>query len=410
MKKNYLIFFIFINLICFLLLGCSVQGSSSGGGSSGDDEEKELTPGTFDTSFNNDGNGASGTSIDAITIQSDGKIIIGGYFSSYNNVSKNNLARLNPNGTIDTSFNYGISGATETDGAVSAIALQSDGKIVIGGKFTFYNATYTPNFARINSNGAYDFSFNTVNGPNFDILSVAIQSDGKILIGGFFTSYNGTAINRIARINTDGTLDISFNPGTGPDKPVESIAIQPDGKILIVGGFTTYNSTSINYIARLNTNGSLDTSLNPIPGADDMINTVALQSDGKILVGGWFTSYDGVSRNRIARLLTDGSFDPLFNPGTGVNGTITYVTEIVLQSDGKILVGGDFTTYSDISRNNIVRLNTNGSLDTLFDIGTGLDDGVSSIVLQPGGKIIIGGYFTHYNGIACNRIARLIGN
>ena len=258
-----------------------------------------------------------------------------------------------------------------------------------------------------------DSLFNTLNGPNNTVQCIAIQTDGKVLIGGDFTSYNGTPINRIARINTNGFLDTSFNPGTGPDQRVASIAIQPDGKIVIVGHFKTYNGTSRNYIARLNTNGSLDTSLNPIPGPDDSIISVALQPDGKILVGGRFTSYDGVTRNYIARLLPSGSFDPSFSM-ISPHGCNFDVNIVAIQTDGKVLIGGYFTSYKGISRNHIARVNADGSLDTSFDIGIGVDcplwPTVYSIALQPDGKIIIGGYFTSYNGIACNYIARIIGN
>ncbi|WP_040401415.1 HYR domain-containing protein, partial [Cecembia lonarensis] len=134
------------------------------------------------------------------------------------------------------------------------------------------------------------------------ILTTAIQSDGKLIIGGQFTLYNGVARNQIARLNPDGSLDTSFDPGTGATSFVFTTAIQADGKIIIGGIFTEYNGVARNFIARLNGDGSLDTDFNPGTGANSQILTTAIQSDGKLIIGGDFTSYDGVSRVRINRL------------------------------------------------------------------------------------------------------------
>jgi uncharacterized delta-60 repeat protein len=222
--------------------------------------------------------------------------------------------------------------------------------------------------------GSNDLSFNAdkINlgdGPNSTIQTTAIQADGKIIIGGFFTSYNGTAINRIARLNADGSLDTGFNPGMGANNTITTTAIQADGKIIIGGGFTSYNGTAINLIARLNADGSLDTSFNPGTGANSAITTTAIQADGKIIIGGAFTSYNGTAINRIARLNADGSLDTGFNPGMGANNTISTTA---IQADGKIIIGGAFTSYNGtVARNRIARLNADGSLDTGFNPGTG---------------------------------------
>jgi uncharacterized delta-60 repeat protein len=251
-----------------------------------------------------------------------------------------------------------------------------------------------------------DIGFGNGDGANNWVRSTVLQPDGKILIGGSFTAYNGTTRNSIARLNADGSLDASFNPGTGANDWVHSIALQPDGKILIGGKFTAYNGTTRNRIARLNTDGSLDASFNPGTGADHWVNSIALQPDGKILIGGEFTAYNGTTSNYIARLNTDGSLDASFNPRTGADH---WVNSIALQPDGKILIGGYFDTYNGTTRNRIARLNTDGSLDASFNPGTGANDGVRSIALQPDGKILIGGLFTAYNGTGRNRVARIRG-
>ncbi len=210
-------------------------------------------------------------------------------------------------------------------------------------------------------------------------------------------------------------MDASFDPGTGIsgaysiDYPtaIQAIAIQTDGKIIVGGNFTDYNGTPRNNIARLNSDGSLDASFNPGTGTDNEIYEVAIQTDGKIIIGGEFSNYDGVSRNKIARLNPDGSLDASFDPGTGLGGAYTTVYAIAVQTDGKIIVGGYFTDYSGTPRNNIARLNSDGSLDAGFNTGNGADGDVRSIVIQPNGKIIIAGYFYDYNGVERNQIARL---
>ena len=305
-------------------------------------------------------------------------------------------------GDLDASFNPG-SGASYS---VYSIALQPDGKVLIGGLFTSYNGTSRYRMARLNADGSLDASFNPGSGANNNVYSIALQPDGKILIGGEFISYNGTYRNYLTRLNADGSLDASFNPGTGASYTVYSIALQPDGKILIGGSFTSYNGTSRKYIARLNADGTLDASFNPGTGANGYVNSIALQPDGKVLIGGEFASYNRTTRRRIARLNADGSLDASFNPGSGANGS---VYSIALQPDGKVLIGGYFTSYNGTSRNRIARLNADGSLDASFNPGTGASSTVYPIALQPDGKVLIGGYFTSYNGMGRNRIARIHG-
>ncbi|MBK8947531.1 MAG: hypothetical protein IPM68_01315 [Flavobacteriales bacterium] len=255
--------------------------------------------------------------------------------------------------------------------------------------------------------GSLDASFDPGSGPNDWVSAVIVQPDGQILIGGDFTTYNGTPISRIARLNTDGSLDLSFNPGTGADDRVRAITLQPDGKILIGGGFTTYNGTPINHIGRLNADGSLDVTFTPGAGASSWVRSTALQPDGKILIGGYFDSYNGTPRSRFARLNADGSLDTSFDPGTAVNG---FVYSVFFQPDGRILIGGFFSTYDGMWRENLARVNSDGSLDLSFDPGAGADDAVWGFDLQPDGGILVGDEFISYDGTGRNRVARLNGD
>jgi uncharacterized delta-60 repeat protein len=150
------------------------------------------------------------------------------------------------------------------------------------------------------------------------------QSDGKLLVGGLFTSYNGTTVNHLCRLNTDGTLDASFDIGTGFNNPVYSIALLPNGKILAGGGFTSFNGVARNYIVCLNGDGSFNSNFNLGSGFDWIVHQIVVQTDGKILVGGRFGTFNGRSRSGIARLNSDGYLDYSFNPGTGFNNYITH--------------------------------------------------------------------------------------
>lgn len=354
--------------------------------------------GTLDTTFNT-GIGANDL-IYTTSIQSDGKILIGGDFTSYNGTNINRLARLNIDGSLDTTFHTG----TGLDGAVMSIIIQNDGKIIIGGFFSTYNGNQKNNIVRLNTDGSIDASLNPGTGPNNLIWTMAIQNDGKIMIGGFFTSYNGFARNHIARLNINGSIDSTFDSEVGANDNIYSLTIQDDEKIIIGGDFTSYQGITRNYIARLNIDGSLDQTFNPGTGANNCIYAVSIQKDKKIVIGGFFTSYNGVPRNYISRLNIDGSLDSTFNQGAGPN---TCLFSLYIQGNGKIIIGGEFYIYSGTLRNCIARINANGDIDPTFNPGLGANDGVCSISGQQDGKIIIGGYFRSYNGNLQNRIARL---
>jgi uncharacterized delta-60 repeat protein len=171
-----------------------------------------------------------------------------------------------------------------------------------------------------------DNTFNTGTGANAAVNTIAQQADGKILIGGDITGFNGTSVNRIVRLNSNGSLDNTFYTGTGANAAVNTIVQQPDGKILIGGSFTRFNGVTVNHIARLNINGSLDNTFNPGSGASASVNTIVQQTDGKILIGGSFTRFNGViTANRIARLNSDASLDNTFNTGFGANSSVNTI-------------------------------------------------------------------------------------
>lgn len=189
------------------------------------------------------------------------------------------------------------------------------------------------------------------------------------------------------------TQPFGVSPGFNAGETVYASIIQPDGKILVGGYFLTYLGLKQNYLIRLNADGSKDKLFEIGTGLNNSIQCIALQSDGKIILGGAFTSYQGFDCNRLIRLNIDGSKDNSFDIGTGFDNI---VNSIAIQTDGKILVGGNFNSYQDKSQRKIIRLNSDGTSDTSFNIETGFNGGVSAIFLQNDGKIILGGFFSSY--------------
>jgi uncharacterized delta-60 repeat protein len=349
-----------------------------------------------------------------INTQTDNKIIIGGDFLDYNGNLVSNLCRLNPDGLIDNTFNIGngFSGSFNMffGSCVYSTAIQTDGKIIVGGNFFNFNSIQKFGICRLNIDGTNDPTFNSLNGFNGAVRKVCLQTDGKIIVGGDFSSYNSIPVNRICRLNSDGTLDLSFNTGTGFNDAVFDIKLQQDNKILVGGYFTQFNGQSKNKIIRLNTDGTADLSFNIGSGfgiGGGGIWSLAVQTDGKIILGGMIYTYNGQTISNICRLNTNGSIDLSFQQGSGFNNP-TYT--LSLQTDGKIIIGGGFTTYNGIGRNYIIRLNPNGSIDTNFDIipGTGLNGQVLCSHIQNDNKILVGGQFTTLNNINRNRIVRLL--
>jgi uncharacterized delta-60 repeat protein len=332
-------------------------------------------------------------SIRSIALQTDGKMLIGGEFVSINGVTRIGVARLNGNGTLDTTFDP----RRQLDNTVLCVASQPDGKALVGGWFAAYNGASRSYIARLNPDGIVDSAFNST--VSYGVNCIAQQTDGKILVGGY-----GGGAGHINRLNADGSVDQTFHPGA--DNQVLSIALQSDGKVLLGGWFTSINGTNRNRIARLNPDGTLDLTFNPAAGADSSVFSIAVQADGRPLIAGYFTNFNGVSRRGIARLNTDGSLDQTFDPGTGA---LLGISSIALQGDGKVLLGGNFTTFDGVSRSGIARLNVDGTLDKTFNPGTGADGPVWCVAAENDGKMVVGGTFLSINGIARGYLGALLG-
>jgi len=332
--------------------------------------------------------GANGD-VTALAVQADGKIVVGGWFTTLGGQTRNYIGRLNPDGTLDATFDPGA------NNNVYALAVQADGKIVVGGAFTTLGGQPRNYIGRLNADGSLDTTFNP--GASDAVKALAVQADGKIVVGGyFFTTLGGQPRNYIGRLNADGSLDTNFNPDA--QSIVHTLAVQADGKIVVGGRFIMLGGQTRNRIGRLNADGTLDTTFDP--GANNVVNALALQADGKIVVGGSFFTLGGQQSLHIGRLNADGTLDDGFIPWT--NGA---VEALVVHADGKIVMGGSFTTLTSQPRNNIARLYPDGSLDTNFDPGA--DSLVNALALQADGRIVVGGAFTTLGGLPRNHIARL---
>jgi uncharacterized delta-60 repeat protein len=301
---------------------------------------------------------------------------VGGFFDTYKGVTNNRIIRLNADGSKDTAFDN----TTGFNTQVNALAIDSNGKIYVGGSFTTYKGVTNNFIIRLNADGSKDAAFDNTTGFNSTVLSIAIDSNGKIYVGGQFTTYKGATNNYIIRLNSDGSKDTGFDNTTGFNGTVTSIAIDTNGKIYVGGQFTTYKGATNNRIIGLNSDGSKDTGFDNTTGFGSNVNAIAIDSNGKIYVGGGFTTYKSLTNNYIIRLNADGSKDTAFDNTTGFDST---VLSIAIDSNGKIYVGGFFTTYKGAAANRIIRLNADGSKDTIFYIG-----GTESITIDHSGSYI----------------------
>jgi uncharacterized delta-60 repeat protein len=463
--------------------------------------------GTVDPTFN--ASPDTKNRINDMVVQPDGRILIAGSFTNVHGKPLRTIARMERDGSLDREFDSG--GGFE--GAVMSITLQDDGKIIAVGNFAAFDGKPAVNVARLNPNGSLDDTFSVGEGPDGDVGSVVVQPDGQILIAGEFTHVDGVRRVRIARLNGDskpaaeyvkrtGGLDFTFDSSGGANDVIQAVAFQPDGSMYIVGKFASYDGVVRRKLARLHPNGSLDQTFAPpgpnqdfydvaitsagnilaggpsekiagetlgnlmqfrpdgsldpafrVEGQTFSVHAIALQSDGriltgeqfrdgipvkryladgkldqtfkqpivskgrnprangllvqrdgKILIGGDFESVNDQAQGRVARLLPDGNLDSSFKSGKGADARVMGFAE---QADGKILAFGYFSKFDDTPRGRLVRLNPDGGIDESFQTGQGFDDNVNDVAIQPDGKIVVVGQFAVFNGVERRGLARL---
>ena len=285
--------------------------------------------------------------VNAFQLDKNGKLYVGGSFTTYKGTTANRIIRLNSDGTRDTAFS-GSLGQT-----VQALQLDSNDKLYVGGFFV------APSYLiRLNPDGTQDTAF-TASDINSPPYAFQIDTNGKLYVGGAFTTYEGITANRIIRLNADGTKDTAFDNSTGFDNNVFALQLDSNGKLYVGGQFTTYKGTAANRIIRLEPNGDKDTGFDNTTGFNNAVNTFQLNSNGKLYVGGQFTTYKGTTANNIIRLEPNGDKDTGFDNTTGFNNI---VRAFQLDSNGKLYVGGQFTSYKSIVNNRLILLEPTGAI------------------------------------------------
>ena len=353
--------------------------------------------------------------VNAVAVQPDGKILAGGTFTQYQGNSAKRITRLLANGDLDTAFV--AAQGSGLDSEVNDIIVLPDGKILICGDFTSDNGTNVVGIARLNTDGSIDPTFPVggvgVGGtPLYYGYSMVRQPDGKIILGGGFSSYNGVPRNSIVRLNADGSLDTAFNPGTGPYVvgtisaygSIDSLSLQTDGKIVVSGSFTHWNGVEVPRVVRLNSDGSVDGSFAPDFQPVDRIRDCVVLQDGRILLAG------GDAGRNLMMLKSDGSVDSSFTADAdGVCGDLRELPT------GKILIGGTFQHYDGSVRGSLARAQVSGAVDPGFvttphSLTNDYETFVDATAVQADGKILVAGLFTNFNGQAVNNLVRLDGD
>lgn len=328
--------------------------------------------------------------VQAMAVQPDGKVLIGGTFATVNGQARANLARLNADGTLDLGF------VPSASASVVDFLVQADGRIVVAGTFVTLNGMARSGLGRLNADGTLDAGFDPA--PNAQVFGLVEQADGKLLVAGNFTSLAGQACAYLGRLETSGVLDATLV--TGLDAQVTALAVQADGRLVLGGDFTMINGTGQARLARVSAAGVLDPGF-AVGGTDTRPFCLLVQVDGKVVAGGNFSTAGGAGRARLARFNTDGTLDTGFNPGAG-----GLVRTMVQQADGKLLLGGGFTTVGGQPRARAARLGTDGTVDLSFNAD--LNANVISAGLLADGSVLLGGAFTTVEGVAQANLARLV--
>ncbi|MEO7325913.1 MAG: hypothetical protein ABIW82_13900 [Dokdonella sp.] len=291
-------------------------------------------------------------------------------------------------------------------GGPGALAVQADGKVIIGGGFQSVGIAPARSIARLDADGSTDPTFANP-AVNSEVKAVVVQPDGKILLGGTFDVIGTGARHYLARLNADGTLDISFaDPNL--DNTVWAIAVQPDGKVVVAGDFTASGTTARRRVARFNSNGTLDGSFADPQICNSEARGLAVQANGDIVVGGYFATIGNcavqpIDHSYLARFSASGVLDSAF-PANPPPGPVS--TGVTVGPDGSIYVGGGYATSDSLATRLVAKLSSTGALISAFD-NLHNDGNANTFVLQPNGKLLIGGVFQQVDGQPRHALARL---
>jgi uncharacterized delta-60 repeat protein len=350
-------------------------------------------------------------SIRAIVVQPDGNLILGGQFTSFNRVAATNLVRIRPDGTLDRTFRPAVGGS-----AVNALAKDAAGRILVAGDFP-------GGLGRLLADGSVDSEFDVREGITLKfgvwlVRCLAVQSDGRIVVGGDFDWAGGALHRGLARFHPDGSLDAGFAPRLSVDSGspvVNAVLVQPDGKLIIGGWFHKIGEVPRNALARLHPDGEVDETFDAMAHVYSVVRSLAFDAAGAIVVGGESLQLASVNVLALARVDASGVLDATFLPAFApLQTTQPRVESIAIQPDGMLLVGGVYGGVDGMARRGLVRLRRDGTVDPDFHVGTGLQEDptqssvrlVWTLVLDPDGRLLVGGDFVRADGTPRGGIAR----
>lgn len=369
--------------------------------------------------------------IKTVAIDKDNKVILGGCFSKYNEITANSIIRLNYDGTVDNDFNGGFNyGAI-----INSITIDNNNKILIGGHFTSYNKKSVNSIIRLNYDGSIDETFTMgngfidISGNTMTVNTIAVDSNDFIYIGGDFTRYNDKNISKLIKINSDGILSTgtTFTNDITFDGDVNIITIH-NNRLYIGGEFNKYLNKFVYKFVRTYLNGEIDYNFSSKGFFGEYINAIDFDSHDNIYVGGKFTQYDcdNISSpqvvNNIIGLKSDGTINTDFlcygaSHGITNNDNSAWVNSIKVDKYDVVNVGGCFTHYNSVYAFNFTRMTPNGEIDPTLDNESGtfnnnINDNTENVVTVlnidiVNHKLYLGGKFNVYNGDKTNLIARI---
>jgi uncharacterized delta-60 repeat protein len=346
-------------------------------------------PGTLDLSF--DPGVGPNDAVYRVFPQADGKVIIVGAFTEVSGVPRGGVARLLEDGSVDLTYATGA-GAV---GPIYSGVQQADGKMVLSGNMSSFDAINCSHLIRLNTDGTLDTSYQ-VDLQTYFASGITLDQQGRILMVGGFTFVNGAPCGRIVRLNPDGSTDQTFDSGVGFNSQANVICVDLQGRIWVTGYFTYYEGATAPGITRLLPNGHIDPAFTPASGPDAVVLAMATKPAGGAVISGVFNYYNNTPRQYICALLDNGLVDPAFIP-SGQNITPAY--GIALGPVGDVFAGAVF---------HFQRFMPNGSIDANFSPVTGqLNMTIYDVAFTTNGAIMIGGDFTTYLGVTRNHLARI---
>lgn len=336
----------------------------------------------------------------SLAIQSDGKILT-------SNIDF--VTRLNADGTLES----GPLNSPGFDG-IKNIAVDSSNRILVGGSFTAGDCVCGSGaLTRLLPDGSVDGSFNIGTGFDGNVQKIQVLPDGKILLAGTFTHLDGNPVRPIVRLNQDGTLD----PSWALDPSITStnfsaLTLLNDGSVIAAGGNLTASPDS--FVYKLTSTGGRDPAFNIVtctPNGSTDITSIKKTPSGSFVLAGTFQGCANHLSEGIIQITSTGAFDPTFDTGGGLTGGNSgqYGVDLYVQLDGKVILVGVFSGYNTTLTSGIIRLLPNGSVDPTFELGAGFDPNNQgkAMAIQPSGGILIGGIISGFNGTTVGNIIRL---